>query len=61
MTIMDFSKAAGDEPYVRGENEAGDEYLCGGCGVVAIASLPPDRRMDVVLRCRCGAYNDVLI
>ena len=60
-TIMDFSEAAGDKPYVQGENEAGDEYLCGGCGIVAIAGLAPDQLMDVVLRCRCGAYNVVLI
>ncbi|MGO8905149.1 MAG: hypothetical protein ACLQMH_05930 [Solirubrobacteraceae bacterium] len=61
MTIMDFSDAAGDQPYVQGENEAGDEYLCGECGFVAIAGLPPDKVLDVVLRCRCGAYNVVMI
>ncbi len=61
MTIMDFSRAVGDEPYVQGENEAGDQYACGECGFIAIAGLPPDKLMDVVLRCRCGAYNLVVI
>jgi hypothetical protein len=61
MTIMDFSQAEGDEPYVRGDNEAGDQYLCGECGFLAIAGLAPDKVMDVVLHCRCGAYNVVVI
>jgi hypothetical protein len=42
-------------PCLRGP---GDDVLwCGHCGELLLDGVAPDRVVDVVFRCACGAYN----
>jgi hypothetical protein len=51
----------GRPPFLKGD--VGDDYACGGCGLVLVESWPNDRRIEnMALRCpSCGAINGLKI
>lgn len=40
-------------------DEAGSAFLCGACEEVVLTSRERDDLRDVVVRCRCGEYNQL--
>ena len=40
-------------------DEAGSAFLCGACEEVVLTSREREDLRDVVVRCRCGEYNQL--
>lgn len=54
-TIM----ASQTSPLMRGTNGP-DNYYCGSCGDLLVATIHPNQIGGVFFRCTdCGAYNDI--
>lgn len=47
-----------ESPQVSAD-EAGSAFLCGACEEVVMTSHERDDLRDVVVRCRCGEYNQL--
>lgn len=45
-------------PAILGEDDDAPDLCCGKCEAVLLRRLDASRIPDVVLRCRCGAFND---
>ncbi len=47
-----------ESPQVAAD-EAGSAFLCGACEEVVMTSREREDLSDVVVRCRCGEYNQL--
>jgi hypothetical protein len=44
----------------RGEGKGDTDYLCGGCGVVVVRSVPAGSIRNIVFHCAsCGTYSEI--
>lgn len=41
------------------DGEAGSAFVCGSCEEIVLTSRERDDLRDVVVRCRCGEYNQL--
>ncbi|WP_242562878.1 hypothetical protein [Phenylobacterium aquaticum] len=44
---------------VAGEDPSRTAFTCGACGEPILAANGPEELRDVVVKCRCGEYNQL--
>ena len=47
------------ESPVVSENQSGSAFLCGACEEVVMTGRDSAQMRDVVVKCRCGEYNQL--
>jgi hypothetical protein len=45
-------------PLMVGEEATDPTYVCGSCGNPLLVGVAPGSLTDMVLHCKCGAYNE---
>ncbi|WP_309645568.1 hypothetical protein [Phenylobacterium sp.] len=48
-----------ESPHIFGEGEPGTSFACGACEEVVMTSRDRSDIADVVVKCRCGEYNQL--
>jgi len=48
-----------ETPHIFGEGEPGTAFVCGACEEVVMTSRDRADIADVVVKCRCGEYNQL--
>lgn len=41
------------------QSQPGSAFLCGACEEVVVTGREPEQMRDVVVKCRCGEYNQL--
>ena len=48
-----------ETPHAFGEGEPGTAFVCGACEAVIMTTKDRSDVADVVVKCRCGEYNQL--